>query len=210
MEYISNTLILAGYKINDMKLFENLSDFLSVNRKALYGGIITTIIIALGVFLLGNISGYEAKKLLTSSMQGLNMLCNTIVLGSATILALLLTLLGISTGTDTKLKKDHYKQVLNIAKFDTVLFISALVLFQFFNIPITEADNVVVSWYKYIYWATLFSSSIISGMMVTTVLMLYGTVSNIIAIVGLKMNDHNLLINDKDIDQEEDATEEEK
>ncbi|MGC1473020.1 MAG: hypothetical protein WA775_10555 [Psychroserpens sp.] len=178
-----------------------MKNILSINKQAIYGGLITTTIIALGVFLLGNISGYEAKKLLTSSMQGLNMLCNTIVLASATILALLLTLLGISTGSETKLKETHYKQVLNIAKFDTILFISALVLFQFFNIPITEADNVDVSWYKYIYWATLFSSSVISGMMVATVLMLYGTVSNIIAIVGLKKSDHRLLINEDEEDK---------
>jgi len=186
---------------------KSIINFFSVNRKALYGGMITTIIIALGVFLLGNISGYEAIKLLESSMQGLNMLCNTIVLASATILALLLTLLGISTGTDTKLKDRHYKQVLNIAKFDTILFISALILFQFFNIPITEADKVEVSWYKYIYWATLFASSIISGMMVTTILMLYGTVTNIIAIVGLGLSEHRMLATDTDdlekVDEEE-------
>lgn len=184
-----------------------MKNFFLKNRKALYGGVITTCIIALGVFLLGNISGYEAMKLLKSSMQGLNMLCNTIVLASATILALLLTLLGISTGTSSKLKEVHYKQVLNIAKFDTILFISALVLFQFFNIPIVEADNVDVSWYKYIYWATLFSSSIISGMMVTTILMLYGTVTNIIVIVGLKKEDHQLLVDNEEVEEKNNNSE---
>ncbi|MDT0293020.1 hypothetical protein ACFQ3R_09910 [Mesonia ostreae] len=186
---------------------KNIIDFFSVNKKAFTGGIITTVIIGLGVFLLGNISGYEAKNLLNTSMQGLNMLCNTIVLASATILALLLTLLGISTGTDTTLKDRHYKQVMNIAKFDTILFISALVLFQFFNIPITEADKVEISWFKYIYWATLFASSIISGMMVTTILMLYGTVTNIIAIVGLGMDDHRMLATENDDIEEVDDNE---
>jgi hypothetical protein len=99
------------------------------------------------------------------------------------------------------LKKKHYKQVLDIAKFDTILFISTLVLFQFFNIPITEADNVDVTWYKYIYWSTLFTSSIISGMMVTTILMLYGTVTNIILIVGLKEENHQMMVSDDDDDK---------
>ncbi|TVZ09962.1 hypothetical protein JM80_2496 [Cellulophaga sp. RHA_52] len=175
-----------------------MSHFFKNHKRAFIGGAVTTIFIAFGVFILGNISGYEAKKLLSSSIQGLNMLCNTIILASATILALLLTLLGISTGTETKLKKKHYTQVLSIAKFDTILFISTLILFQFFNIPITEADNVAVWWYKYIYWGTLFSSSIISGMMVITILMLYGTVTNIIAIVGLKKSDHRMLVDEKE------------
>jgi len=165
-----------------------MKDFFKGNRIALLGGCTTTGIIALGIFLVGNISGYEAKNLLVSSLSGLNLICNTIVLASATILALLLTLLGISTGAKTQLKSTLYRQVLTIAKFDTLVFVSAIILFQFFNIPIAEADNVATNWYKYIYWITLFSSSVISGMMVTTVLMLYGTVSAIITIVGLKQD----------------------
>ena len=157
-----------------------------------------------GAFFLGNISGYEAKNLIVSSISGINMLCNTIVLASATILALLLTLLGISTGTKSKLKTAHYEQVLNIAKFDTILFVGALVLFQLFNIPITEAENVPTSWYDTIYWATLFFSSLLSGMMVTVILMLYATVTNIIVIVGLGKKDHYLISSDE---MEEDDSE---
>lgn len=57
------------------------------------------------------------------------MLCNTIILASATILTLLLTLLGLSTGSKSKLKNDRH--VLQIAKFDTALFISALISFHY-------------------------------------------------------------------------------
>ncbi|MEJ4089088.1 hypothetical protein [Galbibacter orientalis] len=170
------------------------------NKKPIYGGLITFSITALGVFLLGNISGYEAKQLISSSLQGINMLCNTIVLASATILALLLTLLGISTGTKSKLKGAHYRQVISIAKYDSVLFIAALILFQFFNIPITETENVPAEWYKYVYWATLFFSSLISGFMVSIVLMLYETIKNIIDIVGLN-KDHRLLSSEEKEEQ---------
>jgi len=170
------------------------------NKKPIYGGLITFSITALGVFLLGNISGYEAKQLISSSLQGINMLCNTIVLASATILALLLTLLGISTGTKSKLKEAHYRQVISIAKYDSVLFIAALILFQFFNIPITETENVPAEWYKYVYWATLFFSSLISGFMVSIVLMLYETIKNIIDIVGLN-KDHRLLSSEEKEEQ---------
>jgi len=184
-----------------MEALHSFKDFLKKNKKAFYGGIIATLFLGLGVFLLGSVSGYEAKKLITSSLPGLNMLCNTIVLASATILALLLTLLGISTGTENKLKKAHYKQVLSIATFDTVLFVGSLILFQLFNIPITEAENVPTTWFDAIYWATLISSSILSGMMITVILMLYTTVTNIINIVGLG-KDH-YLISDEEIEEEE-------
>ena len=92
--------------------------------------------------------------------------------------------------------------MLSIAKFDTILFVSALILFQLFNIPITEANNVPTSWYTMIYWTTLFFSSVISGMMIAVILMLYGTVTNIIHIVGLGKN-HYLVQDNKDNDEDE-------
>ena len=182
-----------------------MKTFLAKNRRAIFGGIVTFTIITLGMFLLGNISGYEAKKLLGASLNGINMLCNTIVLASATILALLLTLLGISSGTESKLKDGHYLEVLSIAKIDTMLFIITLIMFQIFNIPITESNEVPTGWFDIIYWATLIMSSILSGGMVVVILMLYNTVKNIILIVGLKQ-DHELIYKEEDIEeQKEDA-----
>ena len=85
-----------------------------------------------------------------------------------------------------ELKKDHYYQVLDIAKIDTVLLVGALIMFQLFNIPIEEAGSVPVTWYSYAYWGSLIFSSALSGTMITVVLMLYTTLINIIHIVGLK------------------------
>ena len=179
-----------------------MGNFITRHKRPILGGLATTVFVGLGVFSLGNISGYEAMSLLEASMSGLNMLCNTIILAATTILALLLTLLGISSSADNNLKKDHYHQVLSIAKFDVILIVGALVMFQFFNIPIIESEGVPTSWFDIIYWTTLIISSILCGMMIIVVLMLYTTVTNIIAIVGLK-SDHSLL--DKQTDSSENA-----
>ncbi len=84
-------------------------NFIVKNQRANYGGLAAAIFTGLGAFLLGDISGYEAKSLITTSLSGINMLCNTIVLASATILALLLTLLGISTGTNCPVLNNRYR-----------------------------------------------------------------------------------------------------
>ncbi len=172
------------------------------NQRSLYGGLIAAIITGTGVFLLGNVSGYEAKNLITSSLPGINMLCNTIALASATILALLLTLLGISSGSSSKLKKEHYLQVMAIAKLDTILFVISIILFQVFNIPITESDELPTTWYSNIYWATLFLSSLLSGGIVSVIFMLYNTVINMIKIVGLGEKDHPLVFHEDDKEDE--------
>lgn len=174
------------------------------NKRALLGGIISAIIIGLGAYGLGNISGYEAKSLITSSLPGINALCNTIVLASATILALLLTLLSISSSTKSQLKDEHYKHVLLIAKIDTIVFVTAMIVFQLMNIPVTEAENVPSSWYTVIYYISLGLSAILSGGLISVVLMLYNTVVSIIKIVGLGVEDHPLTYQEEEEDEEKD------
>ena len=161
-------------------------------KRALIGGGISLIVIVLGTVLLGKLSGYEAKVLIKNSLDGLNTLCNTIALASATILALLLTLLGLSSNSKSKLKKDHYQHVLQIAKLDTVVFITAVMTFLLFNLPITESDNVPNNWFNVLYYMSLAVSSILSAALIVVVLMLYNTVVNIIKIVGLGIKDHPL------------------
>jgi hypothetical protein len=145
-----------------------------------------------GTFLLGKLSGYEAKVLIKNSLSGMNTLCNTIALASATILALLLTLLSVSANSRSKLKKAHYRHVLQIAKLDTAVFIASVVSFLLFNLPITESDNVPNTWFSMVYYISLAISSILSAALIVVVLMLYNTVVSIIKIVGLGMTDHPL------------------
>jgi len=168
-------------------------------KRALVGGGISMLVILMGTILLGELSGYEAKVLIKKSVDGLNTLCNTVALASATILALLLTLLGISSSSDSRLKKDHYKHVLQIAKLDTFVFVAAVISFLLFNLPITESENVPANWFDSIYYISLAISSILSAALIVVVLMLYNTVVNIIKIVGLGMKDHPLA----EVDDEE-------
>ncbi|MFS4446537.1 hypothetical protein [Maribacter sp. 2307UL18-2] len=170
-------------------------------RRALLGGAISMIIILLGTILLGRLSGYEAKILIKNSLDGLNTLCNTIALASATILALLLTLLGLSSNAKSKLKKDHYRHVLQIAKLDTVIFIASVITFLLFNLPITESDNIPENWFNTLYYISLGISSLLSAALIVVVLMLYNTVVSIIKIVGLGMTDHPLAFSEEDEDE---------
>ena len=161
-------------------------------KRAIIGGIISLIIILLGTLILGKLSGYEAKILIKKSLSGMNTLCNTIALASATILALLLTVLSISSNSKSKLKRDYYLQVLHIAKLDTIVFIASIVSFLLLNLPITESDTVPDNWFNVIYYSSLSISSILTSGLIVVVLMLYNSIVSIIKIVGLGMDNHPL------------------
>lgn len=162
-------------------------------KRAVLGGFISLAIILSGTLLLGKLSGYEAKILIRHSLAGMHTLCNTISLASATILALLLTVLGISSSSKSKLKKDHYRHILQIAKLDTIVFVASVITFLIFNLPITESDNVPYNWFNFVYYISLAISSILSSLLIMVVLMLYNTIVNIINIVGLDITDHPLV-----------------
>ena len=170
-------------------------------KRAITGGFISMAIMLLGTFLLGELSGYEAKSLIKNSITGVSTLCNTIALASATILALLLTILGVSSGSKSKLKEDHYKHILQIARLDTIVFIGALISFLIFNLPVTESENVPDEWFSILYYTTLGISSILSAAIIVVVLMLYNTLSSIIKIMCLGLVDHPLVKADPDSDE---------
>lgn len=165
----------------------------TIIKRAIIGGIVSTLIMAIGTFVIGEVSGYKAKALIASSLNGINMLCNTVILGSSTILALMLTLLSLSVGADSKLRKQHYINVLMIAKADTILIVTAVITFLFLNIPMTETQEVPNSWYTYIYYISLGMASILGGGFIAVITMLYGTITNLILIVGLHKMDHPLV-----------------
>ncbi len=168
------------------------------NRTALYGGLATMVFVGLIVFLLGNTSNYEAKVLIESLLPGFNVLCNTITLASATILALLLTLLAAISAIESKLKNEFYESILSLAKFSTILFVGALILFQIFNIPLVESDDLPLYWFGIIYWVLLISSAVLSGFMVSVILMLYTSIVHTVSIIGL--GNHPYIVKD---DEEE-------
>ena len=47
-------------------------------QRAVIGGLISLVIILAGTFLMGKLSGYEAKILIRHSLSGMHTLCNTI------------------------------------------------------------------------------------------------------------------------------------
>jgi hypothetical protein len=178
--------------------------FVEYYKMPLFGGFLTAVFSGVAVYLFGSLSGFEALQLIQTSIPRISLLFSTIILASASILALILTLLGISSGSESKLKKYHYKQVLSLARFDSFLFIVTMIFFQLLNIPITEAEKIPTSWFNSIYWATLFISSLLSGLMVAVILMLYNTIHNIIIIVGLS-KEHPLIDGDDEVKDKEDV-----
>jgi hypothetical protein len=160
--------------------------------KALLGGGAAAVIALVGIWVVGHLSGAEARALTEATLPRLHTLCNTVILASSTILALMLTLLGLSTGSNIKLKAAFYERIQQLSLLVVIVFGVAMLVFLLLNIPIMEADKVAASWFETIYYVAVICSSVLGGALVTVMITLYHTVHGLIEVVGLGVEDHAL------------------
>lgn len=149
-------------------------------RMALVGGLVAAIIIGAVAVTVGRVSGIEAARLLEATIPTTRFLCSGIMTASATILALMLTLLGVSSSTDPRLVRAHYTRIRQIALGVVVSFIIATALLVSLVLPFGENLEIDTSWYVAIYYGVVSTSAILSGILVTVMILLYSAVRDII------------------------------
>lgn len=162
-------------------------------RRAILGGVIAAFVTLAGSWGVGHISGVEARVLVEASLPRMRSFCNTIILASGTILALMLTILGMSSQASSGLTAHHYQRIRQIALFDSILIVGATTVVLVFNVPLTESENVPTTWFAGLYYGILASTSLIGGALVSVVLMIHHTISDIIDVIGLGRTDKEVV-----------------
>lgn len=165
-------------------------------RKAVLGGALAAMVSIVGSWAVGRVHGSEGLVLLETIIPTTRFLCSSVMTASATMLALMLTLLGLSTGASERFHPAHYKRVRQIALVDAIAFVAATVFLLLLGIPLEESDNLKVSWYSTAYYIVLVASSLLGGLLITAVLMLYDALRDIIRVFGLKGEDDPILETD--------------
>lgn len=154
------------------------------SRRALYGGITAGAVALGGQWLLGSIySGYEARQFLESMSSSALYFGSAIVTAAATILALMLTILSLTSQSDDDFDKVFYLRVERIGKLATVALMGGIVLLLFLSIPVKEADNVPSSWFTIIYYVLMTFLAILAGILIAIVLMLQNAISSLISVI---------------------------
>ena len=171
-------------------------------RRAVLGGALAAAVTLIGGWLMGEVSGAEARVLLETSLSSTRSFAGTVTLALGNILALMLTLLSLSTSAEINLKWSHYKRVDQIAWLVSIVLTVSILIYLLLNIPLSEAekaaDRTNEFGYATLYYVTLVLSSMMAGALITVVLMLYNTVQDIIHVIGLRETDHPLAHTEED------------
>ncbi len=165
--------------------------------KAIYGGIIATIIIFLGGYLVGNLGSFEALANIKEIRPSLRFVCSAILTATSTILALLLTLLSFSGSTEKNIRAEHFMRIQWIARFACFTFAAAICLLLFLNLPIENADDKLADYYVALYYIFLSYGAIMGGLMISIVLMLYQAASEIILLVHPNKEEDYILVSEQ-------------
>lgn len=161
-------------------------------RKALLGGALAMLIAIVGSTVVGNLYGAEGRLLLEAMLPTTRFLCSAMMTATATILALMLTILSLSSSSSNQIHSSHYKRIQQIALLDMLAFVGATFLLLVLNIPLEESDSISTEWYNTSYYVVLIYSSVLGGMLISIVMMLHAAIRDMISVVGLQNEDHPL------------------
>jgi len=163
------------------------------------GGLVGGGVIAASYWIFGSVQAWEAQDLLEPIIATLRYFCSAVVGASATILALMLTVLSLSAQSEVQLSTFHYRRLRNIARLDAVVFVFTILFFVFIGMPYEGADNFPRGALTWVLYAVVTCASLITGVMITVVLSLYQTVKETIDVVGLgEEHPHMVHFDDED------------
>ena len=154
------------------------------SRTALVGGVIAGAIALGGQWMVGQVyTGWEARRLLQTVIPSALFFASSIVTGSATVLALMLTMLSLTRHSSGDFDALFFKRVERIGLLATVALIGGVLLLLFLSVPVQEADEVPSHWFRTIYYVLIAYIALLSGLTVGIVLMLFNAIKSLIDVV---------------------------
>lgn len=162
-------------------------------RWALAGGLFATAGVVAVVALVGQVSAFEAPRLVEGIKPTATFAASTYVGAGATVLALMATVISFSLTHESEFRSSHYRRLRIIAGSTTALIVVALALLTCLVVPIVGSDA-PDNGYLILYWAIVGLGALGAGLMVAIVLMLNYAVRGLVEL-GLK--GHSFLVVDE-------------
>ncbi len=144
------------------------------------GAVVPALIGLFAVIGLGRLSGYDARILYSAAIPSLRLLSSTVSTAAATILALMVTVLSLSSNADADLPLEHYRRIERIAFLCTAALIGALVSLLVYGLPIQESDKIEGSWFIVVYFLGSATGASLAAIMMAVMLQLLATVNQVI------------------------------
>ena len=135
--------------------------------------------VALGIGLVGD---REAISLLESTLPTIRFLCSSAIGVAATVLALMVTMVGLSKRFEDLVRAAYVKRIERIATLCVFVMVGGVGLLLLLTVPLSESEE-FFEWYNAIYYAILIVASLLGGALVAMTMALRKAVMAILAAV---------------------------
>ncbi len=127
-------------------------------------------------------SAYSAQVLLDSLRNASLYIGSACLGGAATILALILTLVGLVRRADNMPDRDVYSDVLKVARNATWTLLASIVLLLLLTGPTSEMEELPKSWYPNLYNILFATVALTLATLAATIMRLYLTIACILRV----------------------------
>lgn len=148
-------------------------------KGSLVGGLVTALALFAMVILVGQVGTFEALGLIESVLPGARFLASTVIGGALTVLALLLTLLGLSMTSEYAFHRRLYTRVSYITRLSVASIIVSASLLLAVGVPIQEVDG-MRRYYAVLYYVLAGGMALLGGMVVSMGLMIGATLRGLV------------------------------
>lgn len=148
-------------------------------RGSLIGGLVAALTLFAMVVLVGRVGSFEALRLIEAVLPGARFLAAAVIGGALTVMALLLTLLGLSITSEHTFHDRLYTRVSYITKLSVASIIVSVGLLLAVGVPIQEVDE-VRPYYAILYYVLAAGMALVGGMVVSIGLMIGATLRGLV------------------------------
>lgn len=169
-------------------------------KGAISGGSVAALGLFGGVVLVGGVGDFQALRLIEATLPTTRFLASTAIAAGVTVLALMLTLIGITYSTDLTFSDNHYRRIRNVNTLALWVIVVGVAVLVAMAIPVEEVEE-LRSYYSVLYYVLAGFASLLGGLIVAMSLMIGGTVRGLVDAAHPKGN--SSIIEQRSEDQEE-------
>jgi len=165
--------------------------------RAIFGGVVAVAFGVVMFVLLGAASPFEARQLVEKMGGILPYAASAGIAGSTTVLALMLTAVGMARRAETTVRTTFYRRILWISRLSSGVFLACVGVLLALITPVTEIDGdrslVFVQFY-----VVAGLTAALAGLFLTLIMMLQSTVGDLVHIIGLRNDTHPLIAHEEE------------
>lgn len=157
----------------------------------LIGGLVSVVAMFGAVIAVGRIGDFRALRIIEAVLPTTRFLASTAIGAGVTVLALLLTLIGLSFSVDISFDKRLYRRTRVITVLSIVAIALGSVLLLAVTMPIDEVQD-LTAFYDVLYYVLATATAVLGGVVVTIGLMISATLIGLIELAHPEGSNHLL------------------